>query len=254
MLLGVLGLHSVVLADSASYLASGALLVLASIPAAPDDASSSGTPSLGSAWSAFWRLWLDGLRQVLRKRWLATLFGIMGAAAVAQGIINVLLVVFVSHILHGDARTFGWMVSAQGVGGLAAGLVIAQIGHTLAPTRLLALSLGAVGLIFLILVNVPLIALALALLAAVGVPLMGWLTSASALLQAGVPDRYRGRIFGAYGATQATSMLAGMGLASALNARLGVVALLNIAGLLLLIAGAGALTLAAPKLAPATMR
>jgi MFS family permease len=242
-LLALFGFGSVVIVDAASYLLSGILISLITIPVLAPTAANSAPVDLAATVATFWKQWLAGLRLLRKERWLTIFFAAMGISMIAQGIINVLLVVFVTQVLHGDAQAFGWIVSAQSVGGIAAGLILGKVGHTLAPARLLALSLGWVALTFLAIVNIPLLILAIILLATVGVPVMGWLISASTLLQSGVSDEFRGRVFGAYAATQALLMLIGMGLASGLNSYLGVIPLLDAAGILLLFAGLVALAL-----------
>jgi hypothetical protein len=83
----------------------------------------------------------------------------------------------------------------------------------------------------------------LALVTLVGIAAAGWQVSIQVLLQSGVADQYRGRIFGAYGTLNALVGLIGMGLASALGDRLGAVPLLDAAGALNLVAAALALAL-----------
>jgi hypothetical protein len=75
------------------------------------------------------------------------------------------------------------------------------------------------------------------------VPATGYQVSTQTLLQAGVSDHYRGRIFGSLGMIQSLFLLGGMGLASALGDFLGVIPLLDAAGALFCCAGMVALTL-----------
>ncbi len=42
----------------------------------------------------------------------------------AQGVINVLFLPFVTDFLHGGAIELGWLQSAAGIGGILGGLVI----------------------------------------------------------------------------------------------------------------------------------
>ena len=73
--------------------------------------------------------------------------------------------------------------------------------------------------------------------------MVGWLVGGQALLQQSVTDRYRGRLYGAYGTTSALTRLSGMGLASIAGDRVGVVPLLTAAGGLHIAAAVGALVL-----------
>jgi MFS family permease len=81
------------------------------------------------------------------------------------------------------------------------------------------------------------------LVALIGFPVMGFFITAPTLLQSGVNDQYRGRIFGAFSTTNALMMLGGLGLASLLGDRLGVVSTLNIVAVLYFLAGIVALAL-----------
>ena len=98
-------------------------------------------------------------------------------------------------------------------------------------------------MIFLAMYSVPVLPLALVLSALLSVPATGYQVSTQTLLQTGVADLYRGRIFGSLGMIQSLFLLGGMGLASALGDRLGVVPLLDAAGGLFCCAGMVALAL-----------
>jgi dipeptide/tripeptide permease len=70
-------------------------------------------------------------------------------------------------------------------------------------------------------------------------PASSWIggTGSERWLQRRVPDQFRGRIFGAYGATQGIAQLVGQTFASAAATALGIVVLLDIASTLFLIVG-----------------
>jgi len=242
LLFGMFGLPAAVLADSVSFLVSG--LLIASIrvpPIMPVGAAS--VPQVGATWIAVWREWRAGLRLVGADRTLRTLLSMEGLAIVGQGILDVLLVPFVKRALHGDAQVFGWLLTVQAIGGLLGGLVIAQRGAAVAPTRLFGLSLGLTGIILVTVANVSLLPLVFALVALAGLPVVGWLVAGQTLLQGSTTDTYRGRVLGAYGTTSALTRLGGMGLASVLGDRLGIVPLITVSGALHVVAAVGALVL-----------
>jgi hypothetical protein len=162
---------------------------------------------------------------------------------VGQGILDVLLVPFIRGVMHGDAQAFGWLLTVQAIGGLLGALVVARRGAILAPARLFGLSLGANGVLLAAIAHAPALPLIFALIAIAGVPVVGWLVGGQALLQQSVTDRYRGRLYGAYGTTSALTRLSGMGLASIAGDRVGVVPLLTAAGGLHIAAAVGALVL-----------
>ena len=236
VLVALWGLESVVLLDSASYLLSAVLIAMVAAPRA--ERAPAATPTdAPSPLAAVWRDLVEGLQLVARERWLAGLFIAMGVLMIGQGITNALLVPFINQVLHGDAQIFGWIVTAQGVGGLVGGLLIGRIGRLFSPTWIMSVSAWLLGAIVLVVVNIPWLPLVLGLIALVGIPVVAFVVTESTLLQTGVADQYRGRVFGAYGTTQALTLLAGMGLASALGDRVGVVPLLDLVGGLYLLCG-----------------
>jgi predicted MFS family arabinose efflux permease len=74
-------------------------------------------------------------------------------------------------------------------------------------------------------------------------PVVGAGAGSSTLLQTGVPDAYRGRVFGALNTTAALVGLAGVGLAGICGDVLGIVPMLSMAGGITLLAGVIALVI-----------
>lgn len=243
-LLGLFGLPAVVVLDTASYLVSGAMIFLISLPPAPaQEQVRPANTDATATWSALWRDWLEGLRLIKGERLVTGLFTVAGIALLGDSMITVLIVPFVEKILGVGALEFGWLLTARGVGGIAGGLVIGQVGNRLSSHRLVAASLLAAGLIFLTMINFPSFPLALVLITLLGIPSIGAFVTVQTMLQASVADEYRGRVFGAYGTTIALLMLAGMGTASVLADFLGAVPVLDLAGLLFIVSGMAALAL-----------
>ena len=135
-------------------------------------------------------------------------------------------------------RVFGWMVTAAGIGGLIGGVLVGRVGPRVPPARLIAIGFAAAGVILLVRSNASSLPLFLALTGAAPIFLAGLGVSLQTLLQGSVSDRYRGRVFGAFGTTKALLLLIGLGLGSALGERVGVVAMLDMAGFLFVVAGA----------------
>ena len=252
-LYSLLGLGGVVLADSASFLFSALMLALLRPPAAPATPAPAGQPAAAGALSGFLGTWLAGLRLVAGQRLLATVFLALGLGTLGQGILNVMVVIWVREVLHGGAEVFGWMITAQGVGGLLGGLLVAPLGRRLPPPALLCAGGVTAGALLLVIVAFPSLPLALALIVPIGVTIVGYTVSASTLLQRGAEDAYRGRVFGALGTTNALLMLAGIAVAGALGDRLGPSLLFGVAGALYLLAGLAALNLFRAPAARAAM-
>ena len=240
-LMAAFGVTIVVLIDSASFLLSALMIALITVPAVTQHPSNEDAPR--AALARVWHELVEGLRLVKDERLVTAVFTVFGITMVAEGILDVLLVAFVKQVLGVGALEFGWIITAQGIGGIAGGIIFAQLGKSLQPTRLIMLGAWATGLIFLAIVNFPMLLLAIVLVSLIGVAIMAWIISIETLLQSNVADRYRGRVFGAFGAVGALAMLVGMGLASGLGDKLGVVPMLDVSGVFYISAGFVALFL-----------
>jgi MFS family permease len=252
-LLALLGLSSTVFIDSASYLVSALMILLIAMPARSlpagealavdqkEETEQKTKSGMLVTLAGVWREWLDGLRLVIHERILLTLFVAGAIIMLSQGIINVLIVVFVKTILHGDASTFGLLITFQGIGMLAGAVLVGQLGKRLKPAYLLALGTVPAGIAVLAIVNVANIVLTLALITVVGVLVVSFFITEQTLLQSAVADEYRGRVLGAYGTTSSLFYIIGIGCGSVLGGLLGVVGALDIAGALFALAGVVAL-------------
>jgi len=252
-LLALLGLSSTVFIDSASYLVSAVMILLISMPARSlpagqalavdqkEETEQKTKSGMLVTLAGVWREWLDGLRLVIHERILLTLFVTGAIIMLSQGIINVLIVVFVKAILHGDASTFGLLITFQGIGMLAGAVLVGQLGKRLKPAYLLALGTVPAGMAVLAIVNVANIVLTLALITVVGVLVVSFFITEQTLLQSAVADEYRGRVLGAYSTTSSLFYIIGIGCGSVLGGLLGVVGALDISGALFALAGVVAL-------------
>jgi MFS family permease len=253
---GLLGLGGVAVLDAASFLIAAFMIALITgsyraekVPAAGDQ------PTVGAAWVNVWREWLEGLRIIRRSRVVSVLFGLTAITSLGEGVFGVLFVVFVSQVLGGSAREIGWLMSSQAIGGLIGGLLIGWIGARLAPASMIGVGGILFGLIDLAIFNypafVPGLLPALALFVAVGIPGIIMVTGKNILLQSAVADEYRGRVFGAYGTTIALLALLGATLAGTLGDRVGVVTVLNVQGVVYVVAGLVVLALLSGRRQPA---
>ena len=239
VLLGSFGFRDVVLVDSFSFLISGLMIAWIAQPSlnGTSQKTSQRTERSTLALQArLWKDWLSGLRFILNHSVVSAIFLVMGVAGIAEGLFNVMFVIFVRQKLGGDALAFGWLTSAQAVGGLVGGLLIGWIGNRIQANRLAGL-LAMNGALILVLVNLPSFPLAMVALFLAGVPIVGYSVGIDTLLQVHVANRFRGRVFGALGTSLAIFVLFGQGAASALGDPLGVVPLLNLKGMLDILAG-----------------
>ncbi len=164
-----------------------------------------------------------------QRETVSALLAVYAICMLGEGLLDVLIVPWVSQQMGGDALTFGWMMSAQAMGSIAGGVIIGMAGKTSSARWLLTLGSAGWGLIDLAIFNSRSLPLALALFALVGLPIAGLMVSVQTLLQQEVPDEFRGRAFGALATTGALTTLVGMGLSSGLADRAGVLTMLNLA-------------------------
>jgi MFS family permease len=165
------------------------------------------------------------------------LFIILGVANLGDSMITVLIVPLVKELMGGGAQFLGWLMMAQGIGGLLGGLAIGQFGKRLPPRLISTFGLVMDGLIILVIISFPHSTLILPFMAVAGVAASAWIISSETLLQLGTSDQFRGRIFGTLGTTCALASLAGMLLAGSFADMIGLVPVLCISGSLYIISG-----------------
>ncbi len=226
LLMGGVGLLGVVLVDTASYLISGVMITCISL--STDRAEERRVQSIAALrWMPLWRDWVAGLAFMQQERWLISLFVTNGLVMLAEGIINVLFVVFVQDVLQGGSMEFGWLMTVRGLGSLVGGFIAGYASTRLVPMHMMTLGAVATGLVFLAMFNASALPAVLVLFALSGVTWVPYAVSLQTQLQSGVIDHYRGRVFGAFGTMSALMLLSGAGLASALGDVLGIVPLFD---------------------------
>jgi MFS family permease len=237
VLMGWLGFSSVVMLDAGSFLFSAIMILLIVMPVRPAAQPAAAHAPAAGGIPGVWRDWVAGLRLVRQERALLTLFIVLGVALLGDSMITVLIVPLVKVLMGGGAQLLGWLMMAQGIGGLLGGLLVGQIGKRFPPQRISAIGLVGTGIVILAIIGMPHSALVLPLMAAAGVAASAWLISSETLLQLGASDAFRGRVFGTFGTTSALASLVGMLLAGALTDLVGLVLILCIAGSIYIVSG-----------------
>jgi MFS family permease len=234
-LLQAFGFASVVLIDSASYLLSALLIAFISVqPTARHHTETR---------SAVWRDLRNGLLLARRERWIGGLLGVMALVMLAQGLINVSIVPLINGVLGGGASELGWLVTAQGVGGVLGGVALSRWGRQLRPPTVIACSLWTVSVGWLVIAQTEQLPIVLLMIAINGVAVVGFFTAVPTMVQTGIADEFRGRILGAFGTMEALMLLIGMGLGSVLADRVGVRVVLTGVAALAVVAGSFAILL-----------
>jgi MFS family permease len=237
VLMSWLGFSSVVFLDAGSFLFSAIMIFFIFMPKSPaNQAEPAGMP-LRENILGIWRDWVAGIRLVRQERLLLALFIMFGVASLGDSMITVLIVPLVKVLMGGGAQLLGWLMVAQGTGGLLGGLLVGLIGKYILPRRISISGVVMAGIFIIILVNVPHSIFVLPLMAGIGVTAAAWSISSETLLQLGTSDQFRGRIFGALGTITALASLAGMVLAGALTDQIGLVLIMSISGGLFIFSG-----------------
>ncbi len=226
------GFHASVLFDVATFVAAALLVFLISAPSSvtrdtpfPEAESAELPIKLGALRTVFVD-WLSGLNLIRNNRTLWSLMVLIGIINIADGIITVLLIVFVEKALGGGSPELGWLLTAQAVGGLIGSALVARVGRKLRPWQMIVSGLFLVGVVDSFIWLFPILPLDLTLLAVVGIPITWLSVSAITLFQTATEDRYRGRVFGAFGTTSSLLLLVGRIFATFIGGQLDVVLVL----------------------------
>jgi MFS family permease len=109
-----------------------------------------------------------------------------------------LMPIFARDILHGDSKTFGFLMAAIGVGAVIAAMFLASRKSVLGLGRVIAIGSGifGMGLIFFSISHILWLSLFLLLFAGFG--MMAHMASSNTILQTIVDDNKRGRVMSLY--------------------------------------------------------
>jgi predicted MFS family arabinose efflux permease len=242
-LLGVWGLGSAAIVDSASFLVAGVLISRIAVSATPSREQGDAPKTVVSSWLRVWRDWLDGLTVVRNDHLIAALFVVLGVTSLGGTIIDPLYAPFVRSVLHSGATALGWLFTAGALGGVLGGLIVGQLGPKVRPCQLTSVGTVLTGVLMLALFNQTSLPGALVLEFLMTVPVVAAGAGSTTLLQLAVADAYRGRVFGALNTTAALVGLAGVWLAGIFGDILGIVPMLSVAGGITLLAGLIALVI-----------
>ena len=126
-----------------------------------------------------------------RLRPVLMLLALTALMAIPSG---TLMPVFAKTILHGDARTLGWLMGAQGGGALVAGLVLTSRATGARAYRVLSASCGMLGVMLVVFAISRTLWLSLAVSVMLGAATFTQVTATNTFIQAHTPDALRGRV------------------------------------------------------------
>ena len=241
------GLTTVIVADAATFAISAFLITAIRADARPDPAGGAGSGA--SAWTRATGDWLAGMRLVGRDRALRTIVLASGIGMLGEGTFSVGFTPLVIDVLEGGAAGAGVLSSAQAIGGLAAGAVVARAALTASP-RLLFIG-GMIGLGFadlgvanagtLVPPGTTAVIAASAFMLLAGFPVVAMSSARHGLLQMLTTDAFRGRVFGALAAVHGLTILIGLVLGGLAIETVGVVPVVSMGAAMSIVGGAFAL-------------
>ena len=237
------GLGGVALADSASFLLAAVLLSFVAAPTGVRQKPGRFGGAVTSALLRFWQDWSDGARLIGASRLIVVLCAVFTVTSLGGTMLDPLYAPFVRAVLHGDASVLGWLATVGAVGGVLGGLVAGHVVGRIEPRQLLSLGTIAVGLLMLAQYHQTAIPPAMALGFLLDFALVWEGIGAQTLLQGGVPDRFRGRVYGFLGTTSALVGLLGAPLGGGIAAAVGVVPAMTVGAGVTILAGLIALLL-----------
>jgi MFS family permease len=234
-LFAAFGLSSVVYLDSASYVFSAMMILLIAMPHVAE--SKAGVSHAVATFKNIWREWLEGLQLMRKDRLIAALFIIVGVAMIGEGTGRTVFVPFFSMVTRGNAFAFGWIITAQGAGGIIGALLIGRLGKLIQPVRLVALGGVLSGLASMVETTIRTLPVILMLSPLTGIGVVFFFVSVYTLLQKSVTDAFRGRVFGAYSTNNTLLLLIGLGISSGFASQTGVISMMYAMGGFYFLAG-----------------
>ncbi len=132
-----------------------------------------------------------------------------------------LIPAWASAVLGGDVRTNGWLLSARGVGSLAAALMIAYLGSRNVRGKIWAIGSLVLPVSLIIFAIFKVLPVSLLMMVFLGWAFMAVVNTTNAMIQSWVPDELRGRVMSVHVWVFMGSLPLGSLLAGAMAERLG---------------------------------
>jgi MFS family permease len=188
LLIGAAGIGACFFINGVSYIAviAGLLAIRLSAPTR--------TPARASAWEGF----QVGFRFIWRERRVRALMILVAVFSVLGFPVLVLMPVIARDVLHTDARGYGLLMAAVGVGAMLGALGLALAGQRTRKGRALLVGGAAFGALLIAFALSRSFLLGLLLLALAGWAMIVTTALANTLLQTIVPDELRGRVMAFY--------------------------------------------------------
>lgn len=191
----------------------------------------------GAAPAGVGRELADGIRTLVRSRWL---LGVLVAATLAMfglGAVNGLIVPFVVGTLGISETWFGLLEGAQSAGVVVAGALVAMLAARFRPSTLVGTGLAVVGVVVAAFAAAQGILALTVLMALVGLAVAPVQASATTIMQREAPPRVLGRAAAALSASTTAAQVASLAIAGGLATLLGVRTVFVLSGVVVVTAG-----------------
>ncbi|MBN1961936.1 MAG: MFS transporter [Deltaproteobacteria bacterium] len=176
-----------------------------------------------------------GLLFVWRHRVIRTLIlGIMAISFFGFAIIT-LMPAWATEVLHGDARTNGWLLTARGLGSLIGALMIAAYGRQVHRGRHLSMVIFILPIAQLVFSAAHILSISLIFLLLTGWSVMIFMNMTNTVIQMNVADELRGRVLSIYTLSFFGMMPIGGLVVGALATHIGVPITIALCSIILLI-------------------
>ena len=160
---------------------------------------------------------------------------------------DVLIPFFVSQVLKGGAKEYGWMETAMAIGGVLGSLMLTRLGSKSKKGFLVSTGLAGMGFAIMLVGRSQLLYLALFFYFLAGFFNLLFFISHTTLLQERTPLEMRGRVFAVRSSLVHSGLFISRGWSGALGDLLGSALTLTIIGLLLGLVGLGSFFVPAIK-------
>lgn len=222
--------ETVFLLNGLSYAAVLAALVAIRVPPRPAPSGPPVSP---------WRTLREGVSYVAGFSPIRTLLLLVGLVGVAGVPYRVLMPVFATDVLHGDAHTLGFLMGGIGVGALTGALLLAARRGVRGLGRLIVVAITVFGAALVGFSLSRSFALSLVLVFFAGLGMMLHMASSNTILQTIVDDDKRGRVMSFYAAAFMGTMPIGSLLAGSLADLVGAPQTVMIGGVACLLGALG---------------
>jgi MFS family permease len=140
----------------------------------------------------------EGFRFVRNTAPIRSILLLLGLMSIVGTPYTVLMPIFATNILHGNARTLGVLMGATGIGALSGALLLASRTQVKGLGKFIFVSCAGFGASLIFFSFSRWYAISVALLVPVGFCMMVQMASCNTLIQAMAPDALRGRIMAVY--------------------------------------------------------